>query len=169
RREGPPAVGADRRAAGSVREEQPCLPKPPSSLNVSRAAPRPCAATTSPMAAAKAAIGSSAMSPTHRDAASMSACTAPSYGKGAAGKWTDAATAQHGDLLDLIALSCGLDRLADVLAEARRFLGLTQPAPMALRAEPADGLPDTARRLLVMSYPLAGTVAETYLRNRGIA
>jgi phage/plasmid primase-like uncharacterized protein len=30
-------------------------------------------------------------------------------------------------------------------------------------------LPDTARRLLVMSYPLADTVAETYLRNRGIA
>jgi len=91
----------------------------------------------------------------------------PLYGKGAAGKWTDAATAQHGDLLDLIALSCGLDRLADVLAEARRFLGLTQPA--LLRPEPPDGLPDTARRLLAMAYPLAGTVAETYLRNRGIA
>jgi len=45
----------------------------------------------------------------------------PLYGKGAAGKWTDAATGQHGDLLDLIALRCGLDRLADVLAEARRF------------------------------------------------
>jgi len=55
----------------------------------------------------------------------------PLSGKGAAGKWTDAATGQHGDLLDLIALSCGLDRLADVLAEARRFLGLAQPAPTA--------------------------------------
>jgi hypothetical protein len=93
----------------------------------------------------------------------------PLYGKGAAGKWTDAATAQHGDLLDLIALSCGLDRLADVLAEARRFLGLAQPTPMALRPEPPDGLPEAARRLLVTSYPLAGTVAETYLQNRGIA
>jgi len=91
----------------------------------------------------------------------------PLYGKGAAGKWTDAATGQHGDLLDLIALSCGLDRLADVLAEARRFLGLAQPA--LLRPEPPDGLPDTARQLLVMSYPLAGTVAETYLQNRGVA
>jgi len=91
----------------------------------------------------------------------------PLYGKGAAGKWTDAATAQHGDLLDLIALSCGLDRLADVLAEARRFLGLAQPT--LLQPEPPDGLPDTARRLLVMSYPLAGTVAEAYLQNRGIA
>ena len=94
----------------------------------------------------------------------------PLYGKGAAGKWTDAATGQHGDLLDLIALSCGLDRLADVLAEARRFLGLAQPAPTApLRPEPPDGLPEAARRLLVMSYPLAGTIAETYLQNRGIA
>jgi hypothetical protein len=91
----------------------------------------------------------------------------PLYGKGAAGKWTDAASGQFGDLLDLIALSCSLDRLADVLAEARRFLGLAQPA--LLRPEPPDGLPDTARRLLVMSYPIAGTVAETYLQNRGIA
>ena len=92
----------------------------------------------------------------------------PLSGKGAAGKWTDAATGQYGDLLDLIALSCGLDRLADVLIEARRFLGLAQPAPTA-RSEPPDGLPEAARRLLVMSYPLAGTIAETYLRNRGIA
>jgi hypothetical protein len=66
-------------------------------------------------------------------------------------------------------LSCGLDRLTDVLVEARRFLGLAQQTPMALWPEPPDGLPDNARRLLVMSYPLAGTVAETYLRNRGIA
>src|SRR5713101_328588 len=94
----------------------------------------------------------------------------PLYGKGAAGKWTDAATGQHGDLLDLIALSCGLDRLADVLAEARRFLGLAQPTPIAPpRPEPPVGLPEAARRLLVMSYPLAGTMAETYLRTRGIA
>ena len=93
----------------------------------------------------------------------------PLYGKGAAGKWTDAATGQHGDLLDLIALRCGLDRLADVLAEARRFLGLAQPTPIAPRPEPPDGLPDVARRLLVMSYPLAGTIAEIYLQTRGLA
>jgi hypothetical protein len=93
----------------------------------------------------------------------------PLSGKGGAGKWTDAATGQHGDLLDLIALSCGLDRLADVLAEARRFLGLAQPTPIVPRPEPPDGLPEAARRLLVMSYPLADTIAETYLRNRGIA
>src|SRR5215467_6985389 len=72
----------------------------------------------------------------------------PSSGKGAAGKWTDAATGQHGDLLDLIALSCGLDRLTDVLIEARGFLGLAHPAPTApLRAEPPGGLPEAAGRL----------------------
>src|SRR5260370_42211354 len=83
---------------------------------------------------------------------------------------TDAATGQHGDLLDLIALSCGIDRLSDVLVEARRFLGLAQPAPIVPpRPEPPAGLPKAARRLLVMSYPIAGTIAETYLRTRGIA
>lgn len=90
--------------------------------------------------------------------------------KGPAGKWTDAATGQYGDLLDLIAFSCSLDHLADVFTEARRFLGLAQGASTApLRGEPPDGLPEVARRLLVTSYPLAGTLAETYLRNRGIA
>jgi hypothetical protein len=44
----------------------------------------------------------------------------PLSGKGAAGKFTDAATGEHGDLLDLIALSCGYDRLADVRSTARR-------------------------------------------------
>ena len=43
----------------------------------------------------------------------------PDSGKGAAGKWTDAATGEHGDLLDLIALNRGLDRLRDALDEAR--------------------------------------------------
>jgi hypothetical protein len=96
----------------------------------------------------------------------------PLSGKGAAGKWTDAATGQHGDLLDLIALSCGCDRLADVLVEARRFLGLPQPTPVRPPPRPEQsttGLPESARRLLVTSYPLANTLAETYLRARGIA
>jgi hypothetical protein len=35
----------------------------------------------------------------------------PASGKGAAGKWTGAATGEHGDLLDLIAMNRGLDRL----------------------------------------------------------
>jgi hypothetical protein len=95
----------------------------------------------------------------------------PLSGKGATGKFTDAATGQHGDPLDLIALSCGLDHLSDALDEARRFLGLPQPAPV--RPPPTDppaGLPEAVRKLLLTSYPLARTVAETYLRvARGVA
>jgi hypothetical protein len=106
------------------------------------------------------------MSPTRRAAASMSVCTDHPPANALPANGPNAATGQHGDLLDLIALSCGFDRLADVLVEARRFLGLAQPTP---RPEPPDGLPNAARRLLVMSYPLAGTIAETYLGTRGIA
>src|SRR3979490_1877483 len=49
------------------------------------------------------------------------------YGIGA-GKWTDAATGEHGDLLDLLTLSRGLDCLRDTLEEARAFLALSPPA-----------------------------------------
>src|SRR4051794_26223072 len=48
----------------------------------------------------------------------------PSGGKGAAGKWTDAATGEHGDLLDVIQEACGLLDFHDVVEEARRFLSL---------------------------------------------
>jgi hypothetical protein len=51
----------------------------------------------------------------------------PDSGKGAAGKWTDAATGEHGDLLDIIRQRCGLADFHEVAAEARRFLGLAPP------------------------------------------
>jgi hypothetical protein len=51
----------------------------------------------------------------------------PDSGSGAAGAWTDAATGEHGDLLDLIALNRGFDRLGDILDEARSFLSLPRP------------------------------------------
>ena len=41
-----------------------------------------------------------------------------------AGKWTDAATGEHGDLLDIIARRERLTTLRDTLDEARRFLAL---------------------------------------------
>src|SRR3546814_11011202 len=50
-------------------------------------------------------------------------------GRGAAGKWTDASTGEHGDLLDIVAIACGHHRLRDTLDEARRFLSLPRPAP----------------------------------------
>jgi len=92
--------------------------------------------------------------------------TGPNAGRGAAGKWTDAATGQHGDLLDLIRLNRGLDRLDDTLGEARAFLGL--PKRELPRAPARAGSSDSARRLFAHSRPIVGTLAETYLRNRGI-
>lgn len=95
----------------------------------------------------------------------------PETGKGAAGKWTDAATGEHGDLLDVIQLSGGLafDKATE---EARRFLSLPLPTPDTLpsaRHRPAAvGSPDAARRLWAISQPIAGTRAESYLRQRAI-
>jgi hypothetical protein len=96
----------------------------------------------------------------------------PDCGKGAAGKWTDAATGEHGDLLDLIALNRGLDRLRDALDEARSFLSLPRHY-LGLAKQLDDsaaplGSPESARRLFAMSQPISGTIAEAYLRRRGI-
>jgi hypothetical protein len=93
----------------------------------------------------------------------------PEGGRGAAGHWTDGATGQFGDLLDLIALNRGLDRFRDVLAEARAFLSLPRPQPVSSpRPTVPCGSPQAARRLFAMARPIAGTLAEAYLRNRGI-
>src|ERR1700760_1891368 len=92
-------------------------------------------------------------------------------GKGAVGKWLDAATAQHGDLLDLIALNRGLGFHA-ALEEARAFLSLPQPEPRPENVRisgPAQiCATNSARRLFAMSQPVVGTLAEAYLRKRGI-
>ena len=88
-------------------------------------------------------------------------------GPGAAGKWTDAATGEHGDLLDLIARARNLDRLGDVLDEARAFLSLPRPERTS-PTPPASGSPEAARRLFRAGRSLIGTPAESYLRARGI-
>ncbi len=94
----------------------------------------------------------------------------PDSGKGAAGNWTDAATGQHGDLLDLIAMNRRLDRMRDVFDEARLFLSLPRPEPKNRRQLPAapTGSPESARRLFAMARSIPGTLAEVYLRRRGI-
>ncbi len=94
------------------------------------------------------------------------------FGKGAAGKWTDAATGEHGDLLDVIRESCGLVNFQDVANEARGFLNLPRsefetdrnPRPASAPA----GTPEAARRLFAISQPIMGTVGDKYLRQRGI-
>ena len=93
--------------------------------------------------------------------------------KGEAGKWTDAATGEHGDLLDVIRESCGLVDFKDTADEARTFLSLPHPEPEPDRARlrkpsaPA-GSPEAAQRLFAMSQPIERTLVEAYLRNRGI-
>jgi hypothetical protein len=93
--------------------------------------------------------------------------------KGPAGKWTDAATGEHGDLLDVIRESLGLRDFREVTAEARRFLKLPRAEPEHVSkpvgsAAPA-GSQEAARRLFAISSPIEGTVVETYLQGRGIA
>lgn len=96
--------------------------------------------------------------------------TGPDHGPGAAGKWSDAATGAHGDLLDLIAANRHCAGLAATLAEARDFLALPPSpiSPSAPRLKMSHGSSEAARRLWAISTPIAGTVAEVYLRRRGI-
>ena len=89
-----------------------------------------------------------------------------------AGKWTDAATGEHGDLLDVIRESCGLFDFKDAADEARIFLSMPpqEPEPrQQYRQSPAPhGSPEAARRLLAISQPITGTLVHAYLRERGI-
>jgi hypothetical protein len=97
--------------------------------------------------------------------------TGPTSGPGAAGKFTDGATGEHGDLLDIIRERTGISRFPDLLAEARAHLGRPQPvlpdASMPKRAK-ALGTPAAAARLFAASVPVAGTLADTYFRSRGL-
>ena len=90
---------------------------------------------------------------------------------GTPGKWNDAATAEHGDLLDIIRHRSGASTLRDTLAEARRFLAL--PASAALSNTPAaDDTYDSvaaARRIWQHCKPIANSHAQAYLQARGIA
>ncbi|RXG87977.1 DUF7146 domain-containing protein [Bradyrhizobium zhanjiangense] len=92
--------------------------------------------------------------------------------KGPAGKWIDAATAEHGDLLDIIRESLALRSFREVAEEARRFLKLPrserQSTPKLVRPTVLAGSQKAARRLFAMSDPIGGTAVETYLRRRGI-
>ena len=92
--------------------------------------------------------------------------------KGPAGKWTDAATGEHGDLLDIIRESRGLRDFRAVVEEARCFLKLPRHEPeldpKPVRPAAPAGSQEAARRLFAISQPIEGTVVETYLQRRGI-
>ena len=85
---------------------------------------------------------------------------------GVPGKWTDAATGEHGDLLDLIRIASGAGSLRIALAEARAFLSLP-PATVDGGSDSYDRT-EAARRLWQRCRAIDGTHAEAYLRARGI-
>jgi len=70
-------------------------------------------------------------------------------GTGRAGKWTDAQSGEHGDLLDSVPANAAGERPPN-------------------RGKVRSGSPEAARRLLAIASPIAGTVAEVYLEGRGI-
>jgi phage/plasmid primase-like uncharacterized protein len=83
---------------------------------------------------------------------------------GPAGKWSDAATGEHGDLLDIIARRSHLMHFAEVAEEAQRFLHAS-----ALCNRTSHRRTDTtaaARILFEASRPISGTLAQTYLQAR---
>jgi hypothetical protein len=90
--------------------------------------------------------------------------------KGPAGKWTDAATSEHGDLLDVIRESLGLRDFREVAQEARRFLNLPraepQPAMKPMRPPASAGSQEAARRLFAISQPIDGTIVGLFAASR---
>lgn len=93
--------------------------------------------------------------------------------RGRVGNWVDAATGEHGDLLDLIRLNRGHARLADAINEARQFLLLPKTVSPVVAVDArtqraAAGSPVAARRLFAASRPVCGTLGALYLRERGI-
>ncbi|MCY4030119.1 MAG: toprim domain-containing protein [Acidobacteria bacterium] len=96
-------------------------------------------------------------------------------GSGKPGGWTDAATGEHGDLLDLIRHRINAPTLRAALDEARRFLALP-PAPdcdpgisPATASDAPYDATEAARRLWRRCRAVDGSHAERYLRARGLS
>lgn len=84
------------------------------------------------------------------------------------GKWTDAATGEHGDLLDLIRINRGYATLAETLAEARHFLHEAPPRPPEETSPSLRQPALAALRLFKAARPIGGTPASVYLSRRGL-
>ena len=85
---------------------------------------------------------------------------------GTPGKFADAATGEHGDLLDIVRHRINAPTLRAALDEARAFLA----RPPASAADPGGAYDTTeaARRLWRRCRAIDGTYAEAYLKARGI-
>ena len=88
-------------------------------------------------------------------------------GPGTPGKFSDAATGEHGDLLDIIRHRTAAPTLRAALDEARAFLAL--PAPSATGSGDPYDATEAARRLWQRCRAIDGTHAEAYLHARGLA
>lgn len=87
------------------------------------------------------------------------------------GKWTDAASGEHGDLLDVIAASGAYASFAETLAEARRFLSMPFPEAGKRKARPQRASPgsvEAAARLWAASQSIAETPVRHYLASRAV-
>ena len=93
-----------------------------------------------------------------------------------AGSWTDYATGQYGDLMDLLQERLGSVTLNETLREARSFLGAAPCPVVSLEAQRAERSGAAfskritrARKLFSAGKPVLGTLAATYLQGRGIS
>ena len=93
-----------------------------------------------------------------------------------AGGWTDYATGEFGDLIDLLHAKLGSRSLHETLLEAQHFLG-NAPLPVQQVSKKVSrdaGAANakrvaSARRLFAAGRPVFGTAAAAYLHRRGIA
>ena len=88
---------------------------------------------------------------------------------GTPGKWTDAATGEHGDLLDLVRHRSRAPTLRAALDEARSFLALPAAPATGEGSGDAYDATEAARRLWARCRAIDGTHAETYLHARGLS
>ncbi|WP_299154397.1 toprim domain-containing protein [uncultured Tateyamaria sp.] len=93
-----------------------------------------------------------------------------------AGRWTDYATGEFGDLIDLLHARLGSRSLHETLLEAEHFLGHAPLSAQRIsnRTSKGAGTANTkriasARRLFAAGRPILGTAAAAYLHSRGIA
>ena len=89
------------------------------------------------------------------------------------GRWADAATGQFGDLVDLIALNQGLGSKSEAIEAARVFLALSPRRSCRTQTTNPNRKPtvshgDRARSIYSASRHIGSSIAETYLRHRGI-
>ena len=93
-----------------------------------------------------------------------------------AGGWTDYATGEFGDLIDLLHAKLGSRSLRETLHEAQHFLGdAPLPVQQVSKKVSRDAGAANAKRiasarwLFAAGRPVLGTTAATYLHRRGIA